>query len=90
MDPIKLTMDIIGWIGAFSLLLPYFLISKGIVHGKSWVYQSLNLLGGTGLLINSYYYNAMPSVFVNITWVIIGIYTLTTFFGSRNKGKIND
>lgn len=76
MDETKLLVDIIGWIGAGSLLLAYLLISTNRVIGKSFVYQGLNMLGSFGFIVNSYYYGAMPSVALNIIWLLIGIYTI--------------
>jgi formate hydrogenlyase subunit 3/multisubunit Na+/H+ antiporter MnhD subunit len=77
MDNIKLIMDIMGWIGAGSLLLSYLLISNAKVIGKSYTYQGLNILGSAGILMNTYYYGAMPSVILNTIWLLIGFYTLT-------------
>ncbi|MBL4602853.1 MAG: hypothetical protein JKY84_08910 [Emcibacteraceae bacterium] len=73
---IELIVNIIGWIGALSLLVAYLLISSGKTHGKTYLYQSLNLIGSGGFIINSYYYGALPSVALNIIWMIIGIYTI--------------
>lgn len=87
MEETNIIINIIGWIGASSLLTSYLLISNGKTHGKSRLYQSLNLLGSTGLIINSYYYGAMPSVILNVIWVFIGIRTLgLLFFAKRKKG----
>jgi hypothetical protein len=72
----QLLIDIIGWIGAASLLLAYFLVSRKQVQGDSFNYQLLNLAGGGFLILNSFYYGAFPSVAVNLVWIGIAILTL--------------
>ena len=39
-------------------------------------YQSLNLVGSAGLIINSTWYGAYPSTFVNVIWIGIAIVAL--------------
>ena len=73
-------MDIIGWIGAALLLIPYFLLSTGKIKGQSKLYQGLNI-GGSGALIgNSAFYGAWPSAFVNVVWIVIGVVTIILIF----------
>lgn len=76
MDMIELLMEIIGWIGAIALLGAYLLISNGKIIGKSYSYQSLNLIGSFGLCVNTYYHGAMPSVVLNVIWLSIGLNTV--------------
>ena len=77
-------VDIIGWLGAASLLLAYGLVSTRRLAGDSPTYQLLNLMGGVLLIVNSFYYGAFPSVGVNVVWVGVAVYTLArTRPGSR-------
>jgi hypothetical protein len=79
-------MDIMGWAGAAFLLIPYWMISNGKMNGHSKSYQYLNIAGGLLLIVNSYYYGALPSVFVNVIWIFIGLtasYNLT----KKNRTK---
>jgi len=69
-------IDIIGWIGAVALLAAYALISAERVKAQSWLYQGLNLAGAAGLIVNSTYYGAYPSTFVNVIWTGIAIAAL--------------
>ncbi len=78
MNNTQLFMDIVGWVGAGSLLCAYLLISNDRIAGKSYLYQGLNTVGSFGLVLNSFYYGAMPSVILNVIWVMIGIYTFNT------------
>jgi len=82
----ELLIEIGGWIGTAALLLAYGLVSTRRLAGDSVPYQALNLLGGSLVLVNSFYHGAMPSVAVNVFWVAIGLFALGRVFVSR-KGK---
>ena len=76
-------IDCIGWAGAVLVLLAYGLVSTDRVHPHSVRYQSLNIGGALGLVINSAWYNAIPSTVVNVAWIGIGLYALRA--GRRRK-----
>lgn len=71
-----MTVEIIGWFGAFCILLGYFLVSTKKVKGDASSYQVINLLGGISLIINAYYNHAWPLVGLNFIWIIIAIKSL--------------
>lgn len=73
---VRLWIDVIGWAGALAVLLGYGLISNGKLSGDSRLYQLLNLAGGIFLLINTIYFEAFPSAFVNVVWIVIAIFAL--------------
>lgn len=69
-------VDIAGWTGALLLLLAYGLVSAGRVASGSVSYQVMNILGAVGVVVNSGWNGALPSVAVNILWILIGAATL--------------
>jgi drug/metabolite transporter (DMT)-like permease len=64
-------IDIVGWIGSAAVVCAYALISLDKLNSRSRVYQVLNLVGSLGLVVNTAYYRAYPSTFVNIVWLVI-------------------
>ena len=68
--------QIVGWIGAFLVVLAYFLVSYKKVQGDSMVYQLMNLVGAIGVGINTSYQEAWPSFAIQIVWGIIAIVAL--------------
>lgn len=58
-----------GWLGAALILIAYYLLSHNKLQGQSFAYQWMNLLGATGLIINSGYHGAIPSLAVNVIWL---------------------
>ncbi len=74
-------INILGWIGAIALLVAYALISARRVEGDSTGYQLLNLVGSILLMLNTLYYEAYPSSFLNLFWMGIALYFLRKVIG---------
>lgn len=72
--------EILGWIGALCILAAYAFTSLGWMNPQAYGYQTLNLFGAFGLLVNAYKNKAYPSFILNIIWMAIGIYVLTQLF----------
>ncbi|MEO1052300.1 MAG: hypothetical protein AAFX87_16830 [Bacteroidota bacterium] len=81
----KTFIDIIGWIGSVEVILAYGLISYHKITAKSIWYQLLNLTGGFFLIINTYYYKAYPSTFINVVWLFIAAVAIFNIFRSKDK-----
>lgn len=68
-------VEVIGWVGAGSLLLAYGLLSaRRISAGVT--YQLLNLAGAVGLAANAVAHDAWPSACLNLVWLVIGLVAL--------------
>ena len=70
---LRFVIDVIGWAGAAALLAAYGLVSAKRLEGDSMTFQLLNLIGAILLTINTAYYGAFPSTFVNVVWIGIGV-----------------
>jgi hypothetical protein len=81
-------IELIGWLGAALLLLAYALISSKRLTANTLSYQGLNIIGGVMLAANSLYRAALPSVFVNVVWIIIGAVAIFNLWRST-AGKPN-
>ena len=69
-------IDIFGWLGSAAVVIAYAMVSGRKLAGSSHLYQGLNLFGGVCLVINTFYYHAYPSTFVNVVWVAIAVFAL--------------
>ena len=69
----KVAIDVIGWAGALLLLGAYGAISFHKLRPASLLYQALNAIGSIFLVINTLYYHAYPSAFVNVIWIGIAL-----------------
>lgn len=69
----KFAIDLTGWAGALLLLGAYGAVSFHKLRPASLLYQALNGLGSMFLVINTIYYHAYPSAFVNVIWIGIAL-----------------
>ena len=72
MTPLEITVEVAGWGGAILILLAYLLLSAGRLTGQSLVYQSMNVVGAAGFVINGWWHGALPSAALNVLWLLIG------------------
>jgi hypothetical protein len=66
-------IETMGWVGAALLLIAYGLVSSKRLDSAGLTYQSVNILGGILLAVNSGVRGALPSVAVNVVWIVIGL-----------------
>lgn len=77
----------IGWLGAFLLLLAYFLLIHKNLTSRSKMFQWMNIIGSLLLAINTLSIKAYPSFLTNIIWFLIGLYGIFHII-KNNKKKI--
>jgi hypothetical protein len=70
--PLEIAVEVAGWGGAVLILLAYLLLSAGRLTGQSLVYQSMNVVGAAGFIINGWWHGALPSAALNVLWLLIG------------------
>ena len=68
--------DVVGMFGLFILLAGYYLLSKGIFRSDKKLYYLLNCFGSSFLLISLYYTPNIPSIVMQVAFVMISIYGL--------------
>ncbi len=69
-------IEVLGWLGAATVIAAYGLVSYGSVNGRSKAYQGLNALGGLLLAVNTIWHHAWPATAVNVIWTGIALGTL--------------
>ena len=69
-------IEILGWSGAVLVLVAYWLVSHGRIGGTTFTFQAMNVGGALMLAANGYYHGAFPAVFVNVCWLLIGLFAL--------------
>ena len=77
-------VEILGWIGSVLIVGSYALNITGRLEATHKLYVLANILGGLFFVVNTYFHQAYPSMFVNIVWVIIAILMLNK--KDRQKG----
>jgi len=73
MDMKNKITEILGWYGVVAIVGAYALLSFNIIDSESLWYQSLNLTGAIGIVIDAIDdKNTQPAV-LNIIWAVIAL-----------------
>ncbi len=81
-------IEIMGWIASLLIVGSYALNITGKLPASSKTYVLANIIGGVFFVVNTYYHQAYPSMFVNVIWVIIAIYMISKK-KKNNNAKID-
>ena len=73
---LKLIIDVLGWTGSILYLVAYALVSMKKTQGDSILYQGMNIVAGTLLVVYSFSLAAFATTGLNAVWVAIGLFTL--------------
>ena len=73
----NLLIEMMGWIASVLIVGSYALNITGKLSASSKIYVLANIVGGIFFVVNTYYHQAYPSMFVNVIWVIIAIYMIS-------------
>jgi len=73
----RIIIEVLGWIGSVLIVGSYALNITGKLPASNKLYVIANIMGGLFFVVNTYYHQAYPSMFVNIIWVMIAIVMLS-------------
>lgn len=73
---LKIFVEVCGWAGTLLILAAYALLSNGKMQARSALYQWMNVVGAAGLIINSAWNSAWPSVTLNVVWMALAMLAL--------------
>jgi hypothetical protein len=79
-------IEMLGWIASVLIVGSYALNITGKLPASSKIYVLANIIGGVFFVVNTYFHNAYPSMFVNVVWVIIAIYMISK---KKSNSKID-
>lgn len=68
--------SIFGWLGMLLIITAYYLLSIKKLKSNSIIYNSLNLIGGGGIVISTFITKSWPAMALNIVWGIIAIFAI--------------
>jgi hypothetical protein len=68
----SMLIEILGGLGAATVVAAYALVSYRSVDGRSRAYQALNALGGLLLAVNTIVHHAWPATAVNVIGIAVG------------------
>ena len=80
----NILINILGWTGSILYLLAYALVSLKKTEGDSLLYQGINIIAGTLLVIYTFSLGAFATTGLNAVWVAIGLFTIGRKWLTRN------
>jgi hypothetical protein len=69
--------DWVGVVGTLMVLVAYFLLQAGRLHGNGMLYQLFNLFGACGVLASLYGKFNLSVLLLMAVWIVITLYGLT-------------
>ena len=87
MTPVEIAVEVAGWTGAALILLAYLLLSAGRLTGQSLLYQSMNVVGAAGFIVNGWWHGAIPSAALNVLWLMIGAFASVRILRRRGRER---
>jgi len=66
--------DIVGLCGTTSILLGFFLLQAGKLHGQRIIYQAMNLFGALAVLVSLIGKFNLPVFVLESAWSVISAY----------------
>jgi hypothetical protein len=72
----KRLVEILGWYGAFALLLGYALVSFSVLRADGMWYQLLSISGAGGIVAVSWTKKAYQPLVLNSVFIAIGVIAL--------------
>jgi len=79
-------IEIAGWLGSFTILLAYGLLSAHKISANSRIYQLLNITGSLFLMLKTLYQRAIPPATLNVFWLGIGLFSLFRSTSHKREG----
>jgi hypothetical protein len=83
--PVQIAVEVVGWAGALLILLAYVLVTVGRLTGQSLAFQSMNLFGAAGFIINGWWHGALPSTALNVVWMLFAAVALWRLWKRRGS-----
>ena len=80
----NILINLLGWTGSILYLLAYVLVSLKKTEGDSVLYQGMNIVAGSMVVVYTLSLNAFATTGLNAVWVVIGLFTLGKKWFTRN------
>ncbi len=74
------TVDWVGFVGVFQILLAYILNVSGIVSKKDLSFILLNLIGASVACLASVLMNYWPFILLEGIWAFVSLISLVSYF----------
>ncbi|WP_103072547.1 CBU_0592 family membrane protein [Aquimarina sediminis] len=81
------SIDWLGFVGVFQILLAYFLNVVGKISNKSLSFIILNFVGAAMACLASILLNYIPFIILEGAWTIVSLISLITYKKQKNDWR---
>jgi hypothetical protein len=75
--------DWIGLAGVAIVLIAFFLLQVGKLHGTGFIYQAMNAVGAAAVVLSLLYDFNLSAFVVEVAWVLISLYGMLRSWRAR-------
>ena len=77
--------DILGTLGVAIIVLTYILLQTERVRSDQLAYSLMNAIGAALILISLYFDFNLPSVVVEVFWLLISLFGIGKYFAKQSS-----
>lgn len=78
-------MEVAGWAGSALVVLAYAMLSMNKWKSSDVIYQLMNFIGSSLLILFTLYKRAFPPATVNTIWAVIALFSLVQLISNQRK-----
>ena len=78
--------DILGTLGVGVIIITYVLLQIERVRSDQLIYSVLNAVGAALILVSLYFEFNLPSVVVEVFWLLISLFGIGKYIARRKAG----
>ncbi|HPD82086.1 MAG TPA: hypothetical protein PK357_03230 [Candidatus Pacearchaeota archaeon] len=82
-----LIYSISGWIGIILIILGYLLLSNKKLKKNYVLYHLINLFGGIGIFISTFFTKSWPAATLSLIFAGISIFYIVKILGTKTEYK---
>jgi hypothetical protein len=75
--------DVVGYLGAATIVVGYFLNQRGVLRSDGWRYPAINLAGSLLVMVSLLQTLNPPSVVIEVFWSAISVYGIQRSLRAR-------
>lgn len=82
--------DVIGMVGVAFILLGYYGVQSNRIRYNDMLYPILNIIGSSMILASLYVTPNLPSIIIEVAWLVIGAYGIRVAHTSKKEEQKNN
>jgi len=77
--------EIVGYFGVALILVGYAGVQSGRMNPNALKFPLINGVGAAGILVSLVFHPNIPSIVIEIAWLLISIFGIVRYFINKNQ-----